>query len=220
MRFIHCNIVATYRIQGQHPLDVQDTELVEQTLHGDESAFAELVRRYQSAVWRTVWRVLGNSADNEDAVQEVFLRVYTALGRFDRNYPFGPWILRIAANYCIDQLRRRRRLRYRLWSELSDVEQERALRDLSHEGDFGSMLGQAPEKYEKLAAGLVENLKPKYRMAFVLREIEKRSYEEIASLLGTSQLTVRVRVSRARAEIRRKFAAFLEENNPGVRCNR
>jgi RNA polymerase sigma-70 factor, ECF subfamily len=217
-RFIHCNIVAMYRIQEQHLLDVQDAALVDQTLKGDESAFAELVRRYQAAVWRTVWRTLGNSTDSEDAVQEVFLRVYTALGRFDRSYPFGPWILRIAANYCIDQLRRRKRVRYRLWTELSDLEQERALRDLSHEGDFGSLLDQGPEKYEKVAAGLVENLKPKYRMAFVLREVEKRSYEEIAGLLGTSQLTVRVRVSRARAEIRRKFEAFLAEKSSG--CNR
>jgi DNA-directed RNA polymerase specialized sigma24 family protein len=72
-RAIHCN-VARYRIQEQLLSDVQDAELVDQTLKGDESVFAELVRRYQAAVWRTVWRTLGNSADNEDAVQEVFLR--------------------------------------------------------------------------------------------------------------------------------------------------
>ena len=87
-------------------VDLADCDLIERTLKGDEAAFADLVRRYQGAVWGTVYRILGNSSENEDAVQEVFLRAYTALRRFDPQYPFGPWVMRIATNYCIDQLRR------------------------------------------------------------------------------------------------------------------
>src|SRR5512139_1803197 len=116
-------------------IDSADATLIENTLKGDQGAFAELVRRYQAAVWGTVHRILGNSYENEDAVQEVFLRAFTALNKFDLKYPFGPWILRIATNYCIDQLRRRKSRRLQLWSELSEYDQERILNNISRESN-------------------------------------------------------------------------------------
>jgi len=76
-------------------------------------------------VWGTVYRILGGSSENEDAVQEVFLRAFTSLHKFDLNYPFGPWILRIATNYCIDQLRRKKSRKIQLWSELTEFDQRR-----------------------------------------------------------------------------------------------
>ncbi len=167
------------------------------------------MNRYQSAVWKTVYRTLGHCADTEDAVQETFLRTFRALTTFDRSLPFGPWIVRIATNYCIDQLRRRQKQRCHLLLDLSDAEQERVLADFSKNGDFHARLGKAPETYEKVAEAFLDNLDPKYKMAFVIRELEKRSYPEIAAVLGTTQVTARVRVSRARAEIRRKFEGYL-----------
>ena len=95
------------RTSIQDMADSADAALIAQTLDGNESAFAELVRRYQAAVWGTVHRILGRSAEDEDAVQEVFLRAFSSLRRFDPKYPFGPWVLRIATNHCIDLLRRR-----------------------------------------------------------------------------------------------------------------
>jgi RNA polymerase sigma factor (sigma-70 family) len=88
--------------------DVADAFLIEAAVRGEEEAFAELVGRYQAAVWGTVHRTLGNSPEREDAVQEIFMRGLVSLHKFDRRHPFGPWILRIASNYCIDRLRRRK----------------------------------------------------------------------------------------------------------------
>ena len=189
--------------------DSADAALIEQTLKGNESAFAELVRRYQAAVWGTVHRILGRSSEDEDAVQEVFLRAFTSLRRFDPKYPFGPWILRIAANYCIDLLRRRRARRYKLWTELQENEQQRVLNNMSVDGDFDSIVSGSPDSYEKAAQALLDGLKPKYRTAFVLRDVEGREYREVAQILGTSELAARVRVSRARTEIQKKFRAYL-----------
>ncbi len=186
-----------------------DSILIESTLNGDEGAFAELVRRYQAAVWGTVHRTLGNSAENEDAVQEIFLRAFAALRKFDRKYPFGPWILRIATNYCIDQLRRRKSRKMQLWSELNEFDQQRLLRDLSREGDWESPGSEAKEGYAKIAKALLDGLNPKYRAAFVLRELEERAYDEVAKALGTSEIAARVRVSRARSELQKKFRAYL-----------
>ena len=185
-----------------------DASLIENTLKGDERSFAELVRRYQAAVWGTVYRILGNSSENEDAVQEVFLRAYTALHKFDLKYPFGPWILRITTNYCIDQLRKRRGRKLQLWSELTEFDQRRLLNNLSRDSDLDSTGTESSEGYTRLAQVFLDGLNPKYRAAFVLREVEEKSYEEVAHALGTSEVAARVRVSRARSELQKKFRAY------------
>jgi RNA polymerase sigma-70 factor, ECF subfamily len=189
--------------------EVPDTGLIQQTLAGDESAFAELTRRHHGAVWRTIYRILGSSSENEDALQEVFLRAYTSLHRFDSKYPFGPWIVRITTNYCIDQLRRKKARKTLLWTEIPERELEQVLNKMSRNGDASSMIGQNPEKYERVAMAMLEQLKPKYRSAFVLRELEGLSYQEIAQAHGISEITARVRVSRARAEIQKRFRRFI-----------
>jgi RNA polymerase sigma-70 factor, ECF subfamily len=188
-----------------------DAALIERTLAGDQVAFAQLVGRHHAAVWRTVRRTLANYADREDAVQEVFLRAFTALGSFDRTLPFRPWIVRIATNYCVDELRRRR-ARDQLWTELGEEELERALTSLTLNGDFDSRFLQSPETYERIAAALLDELHPKYRVAFVLRELEGKSYSDVAQAMGTSELTARVRVARARKMILKKFKAYLSRS--------
>jgi RNA polymerase sigma-70 factor, ECF subfamily len=190
-------------------VDPADSALIERTLNGDEGAFAELIRRYQAAVWGTVHRVLGNSSENEDAVQEVFLRAFTALRKFDCQYPFGPWILRIATNYCIDQLRRKKGRKVQLWSELRESDQERLLRDFVKESDTEPGGMEYTEGYNRVAKALLNGLNPKYRAAFVLREVEDKDYVEVAKVLGTSEVAARVRVSRARSELQKKFRAYL-----------
>jgi RNA polymerase sigma-70 factor (ECF subfamily) len=190
-------------------IDSADSSLIENTLKGDQGAFAELVRRYQAAVWGTVHRILGNSSENEDAVQEVFLRAFTALHKFDLKYPFGPWILRIATNYCIDQLRRKKSRKVQLWSELTEYDQERLLNNISRDNDLESGSMEGNEGYARIAQVLLDGLNPKYRAAFVLREVEEKNYDEVAQLLGTSEVAARVRVSRARAELEKKFRAYL-----------
>ncbi len=188
----------------------EDAVLVERTLAGDELAFAELVRRHQGAVSRTVRRTLGTSLEHEDAVQEAFIRAFNALDKFDRARPFEPWIVRIAANYCIDQLRRLRTRRYRLWTDLEEREQEKMLNRMARSADFESMLQQDPVQYERIAMSLLEELKPKDRTAFVLREVEGRHYSEVAGALRTSELGARIRVSRARKQVQKKFQDYLQ----------
>ncbi len=190
-------------------VDLADSALIERTLNGEEWAFAELVRRYQAAVWGTVHRILGNSSEDEDAVQEVFLRAFSALHKFDRKMPFGPWILRITANYCIDQLRRKKGRKVQLWSELSEYDQTRLLEDFSQENDWESFDVETKESYAKVAYALLDEVNSKYRAAFVLREVEGRDYDEISKLLGTSEIAARVRVSRARSELQKKFRTYL-----------
>ena len=191
--------------------DVADSVLIQASLEGDRSAFAVLVERYYAAVFKTVRRTLGNTTEDEDAVQEIFLRVMIALPKYDYRYPFAPWILKIAGNYCIDQLRFRKTRKYKLWSDLSEAEERTALNYLSTRQYVEDSDEINKEKYLDIARLLLDRLKPKRRMAFVMRELEGREYEEVAAILGCSEVTARVRVWRARNDLHREFQKYLKK---------
>lgn len=189
--------------------DSADTALIDSVLNGSEAAFADLVRLHQRSVWSMAYRTLGNSTECEDAVQETFLRAYVALKRFDRRYPFGPWILRIASNYCIDQLRRRKSRKHTLWCDLAEAEQEHLLTTLTSNSHDDQLVTEDPEKQARMVQSLLNELRPERRAAFVLRELEGRSYDEVAQILGTSKRAARVRVSRARSDLQGRIRKHL-----------
>jgi len=87
---------------------LEEQLLIARAQQGDHTAFAQLVEQYQRPVYNLAYRMLGNAQDAEDAAQETFLRVYKQFKRYDRRQKFAPWLLAIAAHYCIDRLRRRR----------------------------------------------------------------------------------------------------------------
>jgi len=187
-----------------------DAVLIERTLGGDESAFAELIQRHERPVLRKVHRILGRSSEDDDAVQEIFLRAYLALHRFDISRTFHPWIMRIAANYCIDQLRRSKSHRVHVLSQMGEVDRRRY--DDTPAGNVH--LGRAPvvrhaDICEKLLGVIMEDLKPKYRAAIVLHDLEGRDYRDVAKALGVSLINARVMVSRARKMLQQEFRGRL-----------
>jgi RNA polymerase sigma-70 factor, ECF subfamily len=185
-----------------------DWALVQASIDGDRNAFAELVEKYRPAVFRIVLRTLGNTADSEDAIQEIFIRTMISLSKYDQKYPFAPWILKIASNYCIDQIRRRKARKYKLWSDLSEAEERKAIWNMSSQPISDHPAEADPHKYLDVAQELLNRLKPKRRMAFILREIEGREYGEVAAILGIPETTARVRVWRARNDLNREFRKY------------
>jgi RNA polymerase sigma-70 factor (ECF subfamily) len=188
-----------------------DSMLIQSAIKGDEQAFAELIKRYQAAVWGTVYRTLGNFSEAEDAVQEIFLRALVSLKRFNRKYPFGPWILRIAGNYCIDQLRRRKTRKHRLWSDLSETEQKRIMKTMATNPETDRIDPEDASRNLEIARILLDRLKPRRRIAFVLRVIEGHSYNKVAEILGVPETTARVRVYRARTDLEKAFNKHLAD---------
>jgi RNA polymerase sigma-70 factor, ECF subfamily len=191
--------------------DSADSILVQASIGGDQVAFTELVTRYRPAVFRIVLRILGNTADNEDAIQEIFIRTMISLEKYDQSYPFAPWILKIASNYCIDQIRRRKARKYKLWSDLSDAEERKVIWNMSSKPPADDSTQADSHGYLEVAQLLLDRLKPRRRMAFVLREIEGRSYEEVAAILGVPETTARVRVWRARNDLNKAFLKHLKK---------
>ena len=189
---------------GTEVTDYTDRTLVESTLLGDDLAFAELVRRHRPNIWRTVRRKLFDHLECEDAMQEIFLRAFASLSRFDPERPFENWIMRIASNYCIDVLRRRRSFPAGQFSEFKEESARHAASEKPEYADWTS------EDLARIATRLLNGLKSRNRNAFVLRELEGREYAQIAQALRISPLAARVRVSRARKELHGKMCKYLQ----------
>ncbi|HLV02010.1 MAG TPA: sigma-70 family RNA polymerase sigma factor [Acidobacteriota bacterium] len=186
-----------------------DRDLVSRSLDGDSDAFAKLVQNYQQLVFNIIYHYLGPSADVEDLAQDVFLRVYRSLDRIDLGRPLKQWIGRIAANRCLDELRRRKVRKVHLFGDLEMEDRERILETYEGSNQQRSLSRQEAESCLNLLHEAMEDLSAKDRMAFVLREVESIEYPELAEMLNTSEVAARIRVSRARKKLRRKLEKIL-----------
>ncbi len=182
---------------GDDAID-QDAVLVAAHLAGDPLAFTELVRRYQGRLLAHVARMIGDRDRGEDLVQEAFVRIHRHLGRFDPRRRFSTWAYAIAGNLAKNELRDRRRSPLVLHQTLTEGRQ-----DGDRPLEFPDSSTQPDRLYRQrrlraLVEETVEQLGPAHREVFLLRELEGRSYEDIAEITGCSLGTVKSRLSRAR----------------------
>jgi RNA polymerase sigma-70 factor, ECF subfamily len=183
-----------------------DAAMVRAFLHGDERAFQELVERYQTRLLNFIYRTIGDRERAEDLVQEVFIRVYRHIHRFDTTKKFSTWIYTIASNLAKNELRNRSRNPLILFQTITSnrEENERPLQ-------FEDNTSRPDDLFEKrhlrqLVEATVDQLPEHHRQVFVLREIEGKSYEEIADITDCNLGTVKSRLNRAR----NAFAAIIE----------
>ncbi|MDE3152740.1 MAG: sigma-70 family RNA polymerase sigma factor [Gemmatimonadota bacterium] len=183
-----------------------DTDVVQAFLGGEERAFQELVERYQTRLLNFIYRTIGDRERAEDLVQEVFIRVYRHIHRFDTSKKFSTWIYTIASNLAKNELRNRSRNPLILFQAITSNHEENE-RPLQFE-DYTSRPDDLFQK--RHLRGLVEEtvaqLPEHHRQVFVLREIEGKSYEEIAEITHCNLGTVKSRLNRAR----NAFAAIIE----------
>lgn len=173
-----------------------DLELAEQHRYGDPEAFEEIYRRFASMVYNLAYRLSGKGDVAEDLAQEVFIRIYRHLGRFNGRSTLKTWIYRITLNHCRSRLGRRR-LPLQPLSEPDGGEQLQ-IAD-TRRGPEDHVL--AHDAARRIGAGL-QQLRPVFREAVVLRDLEGLSYEEIAVILGVRIGTVRSRIARGRDKLR------------------
>lgn len=178
--------------------DADDNDLVNSFKSGDTSAFGKIVLRHQDRIYNLCRHMLGNPQDAEDAAQDVFLKAFQALPKFEPHAALSTWLYRIAANTCIDRKRRP------VWESLFGItaEGEDLLHDRASDAPSPEKLYQARETDKALRVCLGK-LSPKLRAIIVLKEIEGLSYEEIAETLEISMGTVKSRIARAREDLQK-----------------
>jgi RNA polymerase sigma-70 factor (ECF subfamily) len=195
-----------------------DHALIEGCRRGDGSAFDALVRRHEQRVHRLAVRMLHDADAALDAAQEAFVKAWRALPRFEGQARFSTWMTRIVINQCRNELRRRRTLKHGTPASL-DVP--------AADGDEpvgASVPASGPEAWESASgresARAVEaalaRLDDEAREVIVLRDAEDLSYEEVAEILDVPVGTVRSRLHRARAELRRRVGPRVENGGTGV----
>jgi RNA polymerase sigma-70 factor (ECF subfamily) len=189
---------------------LEDTELVNACLAGDGRAFEELVARYQVRLLNFVYRTIGDRDRAEDLVQEVFIRVYRHLGRFDQGKKFSTWIYTIASNLAKNELRNRSRSPLVLFQAISaKFEDEDRPLQFEDEGSRPDDLFRKRHLREVVEAA-VQQLPAHHREVFVLRELEGKSYEEIAEITGVNLGTVKSRLNRARGAFAEVVAPLVQ----------
>jgi len=176
-----------------------DRELVRRAQAEDKEAFEELVRRHQHRVFAVASGILRRREDVEDVAQQVFVKAYFSLKRFDQRAAFSTWLYKITVNECWDLLRKKK-VRPLVYE--ADLSEEQA-RMVQTSGEKGST---APDVSERLEARqrverLLEGLDERDRLMLVLKEVEGFSIEEIAEVLELNSNTVKVRLFRARRRI-------------------
>jgi RNA polymerase sigma-70 factor (ECF subfamily) len=192
-------------------LEADDTVLVERFKRGDESAFKELVLKYQRKVYLLVYSMISDHHEANEKSQEVFLRVYKHLGSFEGSSSFYTWLYRITVNLCIDHYRRKKMKSYEYddtYRNQPSLQEEifPVVSSASRETPTGRLLR------EELAAKIreaMDRLSPKHRQVLVLRELEGLSYQEIADVSGISIGTVMSRLHHARKKMQARLAPYL-----------
>src|SRR5437016_10359380 len=187
----------------------EELTLVQAAKRGDDSAFEELVRRYDRNVFRIAQHITQNREDAEDVVQEAFLKAYGNLAQFQEQSKFYTWLVRIAVNEALMKLRRRRPERTVSLDEDIKTEDDSLPREIA---DWRPNPEQQYTQAElrEILSKTIQGLPPGFRTVFVLRDVEGLSTEETAAALELSVPAVKSRLLRARLQLRERLTRYFQ----------
>ncbi len=187
---------------------LSDHSLIEATRNGDEQAFAVIVGRYKNPLTNYLYRFLNNYEEAVDLTQETFVRVYFALDRYHTEYAFSTYIYRIATNLAISEIRKRKRRTLLSLTGLfqTDPEDDREFQppDTRPRPDEDLF----DDEKDRMIAKAIAALPEKYRVPIILRDVEGKTYDEIASILELGLGTTKSRISRARGLLKDKLQHY------------
>jgi RNA polymerase sigma-70 factor (ECF subfamily) len=190
-------------------LTAQEALFVSRLQANEDTAYDELVRIYSASIYHVAYRMLGDSADASDVVQDIFVKVFRNIGGFKGEAALKTWIFKIAFSEILNRLRWWKR-RHR-FSTMSLDEKSNG----TPAGDYVADSGPTPEEIlqskerENTIQQALSRLSREHRSIVVLRDIEGFSYNEIADVLGISMGTVKSRLARARADLKKSLMRYL-----------
>jgi RNA polymerase sigma-70 factor (ECF subfamily) len=188
-----------------------DEQLVERIQAGDDSGLEELLTRYEDKVYNLAFRMVGIREDAEDVLQETFINVIRALGRFQGRSSFSTWIYRVAANTALTKLRKQSR---KVKTEDEFLENVYAVRKAAQSGAQLTDWSGNParellnDEAMQMMNQAIEGMPEIYRAVFVLRDIEELSTAETADVLELTEAAVKSRLHRARVYLRNELSSY------------
>jgi len=170
-----------------------ENEAIQLCRSGDPNGLKLLFELHHEKVFRLSWRMLGKPHDAEDAVQEVFLKVFRTVGQWRGDSAFSTWLYRLTANHCLDVLRRRKVVSFQSIEGALDP-----IDPTDRTGQGGEVLGAEITQ-------VLQGLPPAQKACLLMREIEDLSYEEIAKSLGMNLGSVKSNIHRAKSYLKGKL---------------
>jgi len=175
-----------------------DEELIARILAGEKRLFELLIRKYNQRLYRIGMSILENEAEAEDAMQTAYINAYEHLSGFEQRSSFGTWLTRIMLNQCYEQKRKSKQVLVNLEPD-NFVTMNTAVNELANK-ELSGALQQA-----------VAKLPEKYRLVFVLREIEDLSVRETSAALNIEESNVKVRLNRAKSMLRENLNSYMKD---------
>jgi len=190
-------------------LNVEEGLFVSRLQANEDAAYDELVRTYSSMIYHVGYRMLGDPAEASDVVQEIFLKVFRNIGGFKRESSLRTWIFKIAFSEILNRLRWwKRRYRHATVS-LDEEPYGQPLKNSICDGALTPEDALQSKEREAALQDALRRLSHEHRYIIVLRDIEGFSYNEIADVLGVSIGTVKSRLARARADLKKSLMRYL-----------
>lgn len=182
-----------------------DHALIEATKNGDQDAFAEIIARYRNPITNYLYRFLNDYEEAVDLAQETFVRVYFAIDRYHTGFAFSTYLYRIATNLAISEIRKRKRRRLLSLTGLFQSDEDS---DVDYQPADERRLPDAEiveDEQSRSIARAIASLPEKYRVPIILRDVEGRSYDEVAAIMDLGLGTTKSRISRARSLLKEKL---------------
>jgi len=197
-------------------VELTDSQIIEQVQKGDKQKYALLMRKYNQRLYRICKGYLKNEAEIEDVMQDAYVKAYQNLGKFENRSQFSTWLSRIVINECLQRLKKLNRTR-----NIEDSENQETMNLTDNRNPETNSLNK---ELKLLLEANIEQLPEKYKVVFIMREVEKINVEETSEALSISQSNVKVRLNRAKEMLR---ASLMKDYPLGeifdfnlVRCDR
>lgn len=176
---------------------IPDTQLISSILAGEKSLFEVVIRRYNQRLYRIGMSILNNDTEAEDAMQNAYIKAYEHLHSFENKSSFGTWLTRIMLNECLQQKKKNQR-------KIQQTENKTAMTTPAH------ML--INKELKAVLEGAIAQLPEKYRLVFVLREVEEMSVKETSEILDIEETNVKVRLNRAKTMLKNNLSGYIKDN--------
>ena len=191
-------------------INSSDEELMSLLCQGENTALAELVRRYQTELLRFCIHYLKDVERSKDIVQEAFLRVYSACGRFDQSRKFRPWVLRISRNLCLNELKRKKMIQMDSFEEFASSSRTETGEVLKSHFDGPAEILEAEERRQFLEKAL-DTLSDDAREIVTLRFFERMSAKAIAEIVDSTEGAIRTKLHRILKSMHNRCIEFKDE---------
>jgi RNA polymerase sigma-70 factor (ECF subfamily) len=176
---------------------IEDFDLIDRAVLGDEKAYAELMNKYRKSVYHTILKMVRNIDDAEDLTIEAFAKAFRNLPKFKKDYTFSTWLFRVATNNCIDFIRKKKLDTYSIDSEFANDEGDAVSIDIK-DANLNPQEEVIKTQKVQIIQEIVNLLPTRYKKLVRLRYFEEMSYEEISEEVGAPLGTVKAQLHRAR----------------------